>query len=157
MGQAQATKRAELGLEMGAEIIEFASARQRLRPEPVHEQEVVQQTRSRDQFHFWTGASGQRYVHTVHGLRECPEIPDATFILLHRAENGTVSVRQIGRVAKGTGSLNLAEIRHLGARFGANEVHVHLLAQNAKQASLIIYDLHCAIFGEPLPTSPCQH
>ncbi len=102
-----------------------------------------------ERFHFWSGASGRRYVHTIYTLVECPAIPSGNYILVHRDEDGRRVILSIGRVGNASASLNLAEIRRRGAELGANEVHVHLLAPNAKQSRLIETDLrsgHCAGF-----------
>jgi hypothetical protein len=98
-------------------------------------------------FHFWSGASGRRYVHTIYSLIECPAIPAGNYILVHRDALGRRLVLAIGRVSNTAASLNLAEIRRRGAALGANEVHVHLLAPNAKQSRLVEADLrsgHCS-------------
>lgn len=92
-------------------------------------------------FHFWSGASGRRYVHTIYSLIECPAIPAGNYILVHRDAQGRRLVLAIGRVGNVAASLNLAEIRRRGAELGANEVHVHLLAPNAKQSRFIETDL----------------
>lgn len=97
-------------------------------------------------FHFWCGASGRRYVHTIYSLVECPAVPAGNYILVHRDALGRRLVLAIGRVGNAAASLNLAEIRRRGAELGANEVHVHLLAPNAKLSRLIETDLrtgHC--------------
>lgn len=92
-------------------------------------------------FHFWAGASGRRYVHTVYSLIECPALPSGNYVLVHRDGDGRRLVLAIGRVRHEAPSLNLAEIRRRGAELGANEVHVHLLAPNSKQSRLIETDL----------------
>jgi hypothetical protein len=92
-------------------------------------------------FHFWSGASGRRYVHTIYSLVECPAIPAGNYVLVHRDAQGRRIVLAIGRVGNAAASLNLAEIRRRGAELGANEVHVHLLAPNAKLSRLIETDL----------------
>lgn len=92
-------------------------------------------------FHFWSGASGRRYVHTIYNLIECPAIPAGNYVLVHRDGEGRRLVLAVGRVGHAAASLNLAEIRRRGAELGANEVHVHLLAPNAKQSRLIETDL----------------
>jgi hypothetical protein len=92
-------------------------------------------------FHFWSGASGRRYVHTIYSLVDCPAVPAGNYILVHRDAEGRRLVLAIGRVGNAAASLNLAEIRRRGAELGANEVHVHLLAPNAKLSRLIETDL----------------
>jgi hypothetical protein len=92
-------------------------------------------------FHFWAGASGKRYVHSVYELLECPPMPAANYVLVRRAAGGRAEALSIGRVSNSAPSLNLAEIRQRGAELGADEVHVHLLADNAKLGKLIEFDL----------------
>ena len=91
--------------------------------------------------HFWPGASGARYVHSVYDLVECPALPAANYVFVRRNANGRPEALSIGRVTSSVPSLNLAEIRHRGAELGATEVHVHLLADNAKIGKLIEFDL----------------
>ena len=126
---------------MGARVIQLADYRARrsaLNPEL-----AVMDTTSEltDRFHFWSGASGQRYVHTVYDLIDCPEFPAANFLLVHREKSGRRTVLAIGHATHAAGSLNLAEIRQRGAELGADEVHVHLLADNSKLGKLIEFDL----------------
>lgn len=92
-------------------------------------------------FQFWRGASGKRYVHTIYSLLECPELPAGNFILVRRDADGRRTVLVIGRLAHQAPSLNLAEIRQKGAQMGANEVHVHLLAETTQQSQQVECDL----------------
>jgi len=97
--------------------------------------------------HFWTGASGQRYVHNVHGLIECPPLPRAVYLLVRREVDGTCTVLHIAASLSDAPTLNLARIRHRGATLGANEVHVHLLAASAEHCRTIACDLRAGLFG----------
>ena len=92
-------------------------------------------------FLFWTGASGTRYVHSVYNLFECPPVGSANYILVKRHSDGRRTVISIGRALHGAGSMNLAEIRLRSAQLGANEVHVHLLADDQNQSQWIEADL----------------
>ena len=126
---------------MGARVIQLAEVRARragLNPEHVVLSDAADRN---DRFHFWSGASGRRYVHSVYDLVDCPEVPAANFLLVHRDGAGRRSVLAIGHLTNEVGSLNLAEIRHRGARLGANEVHVHLLAPSAQQRRMVELDL----------------
>lgn len=126
---------------MGARVIQLADYRARrsaLNPELAVLDTTSELT---DRFHFWSGASGQRYVHTVYDLIDCPEIPAANFLLVHREKSGRRTVLAISHATHAAGSLNLAEIRQRAARLGANEVHVHLLAPSAQQRRMIELDL----------------
>ena len=126
---------------MGARVIQLADFRA-LRSAPQPELANLQsETEIKQRFHFWSGASGERYVHTVYDLVDCPEVPAANFLLVRRDASGRRSVLAIGHLKHNAGSLNLAEIRHRGARLGANEVHVHLLAPSAHDRRIVELDL----------------
>ena len=125
---------------MGARVIQLAEVRAR-RSNPAPIASLRSDIDGADRFHFWSGASGQRYVHSVYSLLECPEVPAANFLLVHRDGAGRREVLAIGRLRHGSGSLNLAEIRQRGARLGANEVHVHFLAPSAEQRRVVELDL----------------
>lgn len=126
---------------MGARVIQLADVRAR-RAAPNPEHVVLSDAPERnDRFHFWSGASGQRYVHTVYNLLDCPEIPAANFLLVHRDVSGRRTVLAIGHLKHSSASLNLAGLRHRGARLGANEVHVHLLASSTQERRIVELDL----------------
>jgi hypothetical protein len=100
------------------------------------------------QFQFWAGASGRRYVHSVFSLIECPETPKAVYLLVRCDNNGRRTVLKVGRVEHEAESLNLAEIRHRGAKLGANQVHLHFLAKDEQERRMIELDLRVAHFSE---------
>ncbi len=89
----------------------------------------------------WVGSSGKRYIHTVHTLLGCPELPAVNYLLVRRSNDGGQTVLAAGHAKSAAESLNLAEIRRLGATLGANEVHVHMLAQSTDEAKVIEQDL----------------
>jgi hypothetical protein len=95
-------------------------------------------------FHYWRGASGRRYLHTVYTLIGCPAIPQANYILVRRFDDGTRVALSFGQTKDDTMTLNLALLRHEGAKAGANEVHIHLLAENAEQRGSVEADLLAA-------------
>jgi hypothetical protein len=135
---------------MSAEIIRLAEVRaRRLGVETaVQRAEVtscVAETSPR--FHFWTGASGKRYVHTVYSLFDCPTLEDANYILVRRSDRASRTVLAIGRVWNQCVSMNLAEIRQHAAALGADEVHVHLLASSTQEAEAVEADLITAQFS----------
>lgn len=127
---------------MTARIINLAEIRE-LRSRGAGNVALLQERSSdvRERFHFWCGASGQRYVHTIYALVDCPALPQSNYILIKREAGGKRTVLSIGRVSHEAHSLNLAEIRQRGAEFGANEVHIHLLAGSVKQSKLVEFDL----------------
>jgi hypothetical protein len=108
-----------------------------------------------DRFLFWQGASGRRYVHTVYSLIECPALSAANYILVRSGGEGRREAVRIGRVEHGAPTLNLAEIRRLGAALGADEVHIHLLAADTAEAKVIEFDLRAGQF-EALSAQPPQ-
>ena len=95
-------------------------------------------------FHYWRGASGRRYLHSVYTLIGCPALPRANYILVRRFEDGTRAALAFGQTRDDTASLNLAHLRHQGAKCGANEVHIHLLAESADSRASVEADLLAA-------------
>lgn len=95
-------------------------------------------------FHYWRGASGRRYLHSVYSLIGCPALPRANYILVRRYDDGTRAALAFGQTKDETASLNLAHLRHQGAKCGANEVHIHLLADTADARSEVEADLLAA-------------
>jgi hypothetical protein len=130
--------------QMGADIINLADVRKRkaaLQDTPHAPAAIPGAPDLADRFHFWTGATGRRYVHTVYSLLECPALPMGNYILVNRDTDGHRSVLSVGSVSHEAASLNLAEIRHRGAELGANEVHIHLLAATPRLSKLVEFDL----------------
>jgi hypothetical protein len=92
-------------------------------------------------FHYWRGRSGQRYLHTVYSLIGCPALPQANYILVRRDDDGTREALAFGQTKDDAMSVNLAHLRHEGAKLGANEVHIHLLADTASERNQVETDL----------------
>ena len=109
--------------------------------------------------HFWRGASATRYVHTVYSLIECPPLPRALYLLVHRNKEGRREVLHIACGENDAPTLNLARVRQRGAQLGANEVHVHFLAETEAQRRLVTCDLRAGQFGElsPEPARAWRH
>lgn len=135
---------------MCAEIINLAEVRKRKAAlQEVHAPAaIVGAPDLADRFHFWTGATGRRYVHTVYSLLECPALPMGNYVLVNRDGSGQRSVLSVGSVSNDAASLNLAEIRHRGAELGANEVHIHLLAATPRLSKLVEFDLRGRLMPE---------
>ena len=95
-------------------------------------------------FHYWRGASGRRYLHSVYSLIGCPALPRANYILVRRYDDGTRAALAFGQTKDETASLNLAHLRHQGAKCGANEVHIHLLADTPDARAEVEADLLAA-------------
>lgn len=95
-------------------------------------------------FHYWRGASGRRYLHSVYTLVGCPALPQANYILVRRHADGTREALAFGNTKDDAISVNLAHLRHEGAKRRANEIHVHLLADTAHDRALVEADLTAA-------------
>jgi hypothetical protein len=95
--------------------------------------------------HVWRGASGTLYVHSAASLLFCPEMTEATYVLLHRDGDGMARVLRVGCLENTTPSLNLATIRQLGASLGANEVHVRTLGGTATDRARVAFDIEAAL------------
>lgn len=80
-------------------------------------------------FHYWRGESGQRYLHTVFPLIDCPLMAAVNYILVHRGADGVRRPLDVGRTSGASESLNLAKLRMQAAVLGANEVHIHFMAE----------------------------
>jgi hypothetical protein len=97
-------------------------------------------------FHYWRGASGRRYLHSVYTLIGCPGLPRASYILVRRWDDGSRTPLAFGQTKDDAISLNLAHLRHQGAKLGANEVHIHLLAETPEERANVEGDLTEAHF-----------
>ncbi len=93
---------------------------------------------------YWSGASGKRYLHVVYSLIDCPALPKANYILVHRHDDGSRVALAFGQTMDDAVSLNLAHLRHEGAKRGANEVHIHLLADTPRARDAVEADLRLA-------------
>lgn len=144
----------EQGLEvMSARIINLAEARaSRAKARMIRIDETSSQTDNdaalMQRFQFWTGASGRRYVHTIYTLLDCPALSAGNYMLVRRDEAGQRAIMEIGYLSATSPSLNLADVRQRGATLGANEVHIHLLAESPREALRIEFDLKCGNFDD---------
>ncbi|MEM7621062.1 MAG: hypothetical protein AAF228_11480 [Pseudomonadota bacterium] len=97
-------------------------------------------------FHYWKGASGKRYLHTVYSLLDCPSLPKCNYIMVHHHSDDIKQPLRIGRTVEDASSLNLAYLRQKAAQLGANEIHIHLLANTAGERFLHEMDLRAGLF-----------
>lgn len=148
---------------MSARIINFEEARtnrglSRARMIGTNQQtDVAESEELMQRFQFWTGASGDRYVHTIYTLVDCPALTTGNVILVKRDKAGQRTALDVGILGPNSPSLNLAEIRQRGATMGANEVHVHLLAESHREARRIAFDLQTGHCDEADPAMVTQH
>jgi len=96
---------------------------------------------------IWRGASGTAYTYTVSSLVFCPEMPEATYLLLHRDAGGVAHVLRVGTLDSKARSLNLAQIRQVGATLGANEVHFRIERSSAAERARVAFDIENGLAG----------
>ena len=100
-----------------------------------------------DRFWYWHGASGQKYIHSVYEPENCPPLPGAIYVAVRREGNLRIALT-VGRFTPfWDGTMMSMEAAHV-ARWGADEVHVHLLAKSALLAEDILADLRDAMIPE---------
>lgn len=99
--------------------------------------------------HFWRGSSGHRHRCTVYGLYECPPLPNAVYLLVHRTPDGRRDVLRVGQVEEDFPTLNLARLRRVSAALGANEVHVAIVGGNVAGRLALAEDLDGAAAVAP--------
>ncbi|MGI9371452.1 MAG: hypothetical protein ACR2OJ_03070 [Hyphomicrobiales bacterium] len=98
----------------------------------------------KERFQYWQGASGHRYICSIYAPHSCPPLPGAVYIAVKREEDGARSARAVGRFASffDTG---VGNAQSLARKAGANEIHVHLLAEDDSNAERTVRDLKKAL------------
>jgi len=99
-------------------------------------------------YHYWRGATGQRYLHTVFPLLDCPEMPKANYIIVARGKKGARQALEIGQTFDHAGSLNLAHLRQRAAQLGGCEIHIHVLAESPSSRISVEADLRARHGGQ---------
>ena len=98
-----------------------------------------------EKFHYWFGLSGHNYLHTVFAPDACPALENASYIAVYRDPYGARHVLDIGVLETNRQNRldNPMVLRKtVKQRFtGANEIHLHLLAQTPCAATEIVTDL----------------
>ncbi len=92
-------------------------------------------------FHYWDGLTGERYLHSVYSLQDCPELPKANYIMVRKLDNGEAIPLFIGQTVADATSLNLAHIRQKASRLGANEIHIHVMTDTPTERDDVERDL----------------
>lgn len=117
-------------------------------PVPANEPALVcREAQITQPFHYWRGASGARYLHTVFPLVDCPLMQKVNYILVRRDADGTRRPLDIGRTVSDADSLNLALLRHKAASLGANEIHIHFLSETDSARAAVEADLAARQLG----------
>ena len=94
--------------------------------------------RLKERFHFWSGRSGRRHVFTIYGPRAVPDFTNAVVLAVYRRG----AVRQVlwSGIATGSFGLRAMEGLHAAIGLGADEVHVHLLAEGGAERMAVLRD-----------------
>ena len=98
------------------------------------------ETEFSDRFWFWTGLSGKRYIHSVYSAENCPPLPGAIYVVVHRRQCGSRVPVRMGR---------FSPLWDFPLPVDANdsdyEIHVHLLAGDENQTARVYDDLAAAL------------
>ncbi len=122
-------------------------------PIPANEPALVcREAQVTQPFHYWRGASGQRYLHTVFPLFDCPLMPKVNYILVQCDRDGTRRPLDIGQTVSDADSLNLAHLRRKAALLGANEIHIHFLSETVRERASAEADLSSRQLGRTAPS-----
>ena len=94
--------------------------------------------RLKSRFHFWAGRSSRRHVFTVYGPHEVPDFTHAVVLAVHRQGES----RKILWSGISTGALGLCAMEGLyeAIAVGADEIHVHLLPDEAEACTVVVRD-----------------
>lgn len=98
---------------------------------------------SGERFWYWRGASGRNYIHSIYALGACPPLPGAVYVAVRRqgCERRAVATGRFPNFWDGT-------INGVADRLEcvqADEIHVHLLSRNDRDASAVAEDLRQAL------------
>lgn len=96
-----------------------------------------------ERFWYWRGSSGRDYIHSIYQKASCPPLNAAVVVLVRTSGGGR---RALG-VSRMDGS-GRTPAECLPGWSEADEVHVHLLAQEADRADAIRADLARALTDE---------
>ena len=91
----------------------------------------------------WRGRSGRRYVVGVHALvePELRDVSDAVLIAVRRDEDGLAQAIAIAAVGQRLPQSARGAWIEKARRQGATEMHVHRLAENARERQIVVEDL----------------
>jgi hypothetical protein len=101
----------------------------------------------------WSAASGRAIRYVVYSLVGCPPVKAAIYLLVHDAADGSRKILAVRATRSRFASVNLARIRHTGARWGANEVHLFRGARSDEERNTIVADL-CRALRVRAPRTP---
>ena len=124
--QSTVRKSAKGSAVMVARIIELALYRAHRSLAEDEKAERASRKQEHTRFHFWAGASGKRYVHSVYDLLECPPLPADNYVLVRRRSNGRAEALSIfwnTRISRSQASTPGC-LRPLGCWFSLVVMHI---------------------------------
>jgi len=92
-----------------------------------------------ERFWYWRGASGRNYIHSIYEADACPPLPGAVYVAVRRqgSERRAIATGRFPSFWDGSFH-DLPEIE-------ADEIHVHLLSRNDRDATAVCEDLKLAL------------
>ncbi len=129
---------------------------ERLALEPARGGKLPPELAPRIASYMWMGGSGRTYTCRVHSLRGCPTSPRAIAILVRRDADDRRRIIAVLSCEHISSTLNRAEVRRLGARIGANEVHL-IASRTTRAARTDICDDLSAIWDTAGHNSATRH
>ena len=93
-----------------------------------------------ERFWYWRGASGRNYIHSIYAADACPPLPGAVYVAVRRYghERRAIATGRFPNFWDGS-------VNGLTEGIAADEVHVHLLAHDDHEASVVSMDLGQAL------------
>ena len=105
---------------------------------------IASDARFQERFQYWIGQSGRRYIFSIYSPQNCPPLPGAVYLAVRREADGSRTARALGRFPAFWDAGN-GHAAALARNAGADEIHVHLLAESDDEAEAVICDLKAAI------------
>jgi len=103
---------------------------------------------------YWHGRSGRRYIHTIFSFADWPGHSDANILLVRRHEDGSRAALWAGQTGTIPALLSDPGALDRAREQGANEIHVHLLGDDALMRQCITEDLAVVVAPDNIVTPP---
>ncbi len=107
-------------------------------------------------FHYWCGSSGARYLHTVFDPDALPELDGAVYLAVRRDLDGRRTAIDAGIIDNRPGIARYGQALAHARHSGANEIHLHLMADTARQRRDVLDDIKRRHLVRDR-ASPCLH
>ncbi|WP_373504158.1 hypothetical protein [Aestuariivirga sp.] len=108
-----------------------------------------------ERFWYWRGVSGQSYIHSIYSRESCPPVAGAVFVAIQKVD-ATRRAISVGRIPVWGENAPRSGCGDFFRNIAADEIHVHLLAQDNECAERVMRDLLLALEPE-LVAPPKPH